>query len=882
MKKAVEAAIVFLLFTLLSLLFTWPLPLFVTQGIPGDLGDPLYVTWALGRGLSHVVPQAFSPERLSGRSIKSPGDGAEKPDTGVHDSYAREHRANAQDRPASEQITGPRGSLAGKKVASQKVAADYNPFWVRKGEARRSFWDGRIFYPTPYTLALSDHFLGNLPFSLPVWLLTRNMAMVYNLCFLLTFIISGTGMFLLTRYLTGDWRAALISGSVYAFFPNRIAHLAHLHILSSHWFPFLLLFWHKSLKEPKAASFLLFLLFSFLQSVSSAYFAVYLMAFLPVVTLLTLLKTGPFTFRRLLPWGGAFLILFLTLLPFAFPYLEIRKEIGFLGGVSPWWSATILSFLVPPRENLLWGWMNGIFGKLESYETALFPGVIALFLTIVAMKDSRGGGEPRLQQSGMRRRPRRGILTTLNVLLLVTVVLCLLVSLTGGSTIRLGIISISMHRIVIPSSVFLILLMARILLDSSLLQAIRQWGSKADPHFLPYPLLLLTGALFSFYLPSQILKLMMIPGFANTRITARTFILGMIAISVLSGYGARKLFQQHPGRKALPLLLASGIFLEGLAVPLPVAPLPFPLGHPPPVYAWLGKEPRDLVILELPMQRPGAGTDDCQAAYRAMYGALVHGERLVNGCSGYFPPHYSGILEMMEDFPSTESLQILKELEVDLILLHPSWYERKKWAETKEALRGVPALRQKQAFADTIVYEPLPEKAPAILLRDAILETARLPHPTPDNEVRVRPPEAPPVRIVRGTSSFHQNPWEGPHLAFDGKVRTFWSSDHPQQPGDFLQLELSRSQRVSKITLFLGDHASDFPRGYEILLSSDGAGWKKVASCSRALPPLGSYFRTPRNPGLAIPFPPTEARLVKILLTRRSTSSLTIHEIQIH
>ena len=59
----------------------------------------------------------------------------------------------------------------------------------------RGWWHANIFAPHPLALAYSEHFLPQALQALPVYLLTGNPILCYNLLFLSTFVLSGFGMF---------------------------------------------------------------------------------------------------------------------------------------------------------------------------------------------------------------------------------------------------------------------------------------------------------------------------------------------------------------------------------------------------------------------------------------------------------------------------------------------------------------------------------------------------------------------------------------------------------------------------------------------------------------------------------------------------------------
>src|SRR3954469_17999050 len=104
--------------------------------------------------------------------------------------------------------------------------------------ALRHYWDGNIFYPASLTLAYSNHLTPQMLQALPVLASTGNIVLAYNLLFLATIVLSGLGMYLLVRELTGEPYAAFLAGLAFAFAPYRLDQYEHLEVLSSQWMPF--------------------------------------------------------------------------------------------------------------------------------------------------------------------------------------------------------------------------------------------------------------------------------------------------------------------------------------------------------------------------------------------------------------------------------------------------------------------------------------------------------------------------------------------------------------------------------------------------------------------------------------------------------------------
>ena len=71
------------------------------------------------------------------------------------------------------------------------------------------YWDANIFYPNRYSLAYSENLTGIAVPALPVFLITGNILFTHNLMFLLAFILSGYGAYLLVKYLTGNRMAGI-------------------------------------------------------------------------------------------------------------------------------------------------------------------------------------------------------------------------------------------------------------------------------------------------------------------------------------------------------------------------------------------------------------------------------------------------------------------------------------------------------------------------------------------------------------------------------------------------------------------------------------------------------------------------------------------------
>jgi hypothetical protein len=155
----------------------------------------------------------------------------------------------------------------------------YNVIVGRLGEFAYSNY---IFYPEGTSLLYHSYSWYNLFFSF----LLRQIngpVLAYNLLVLHTFVLSGIGAFLLTRYLIGNAYAALLAGFIFAFNPSHFAQsVSHLNIASIQFIPFFVLYYIRSLRDGRRKDLLWATAFFLLNSICSwnyMIFAVYFMGF---------------------------------------------------------------------------------------------------------------------------------------------------------------------------------------------------------------------------------------------------------------------------------------------------------------------------------------------------------------------------------------------------------------------------------------------------------------------------------------------------------------------------------------------------------------------------------------------------------------------------
>ncbi|MGH7894832.1 MAG: hypothetical protein ACREQL_09195, partial [Candidatus Binatia bacterium] len=97
------------------------------------------------------------------------------------------------------------------------------------------------FHPAPWSLALSEHMLGNLPLFGPIYLATRNPVLAHQGTLLVSFVLSALAMAAWAFTWTRDRAVALVAGLAFAFAPTRLWQLGNLQVVSTQYFPVILL-----------------------------------------------------------------------------------------------------------------------------------------------------------------------------------------------------------------------------------------------------------------------------------------------------------------------------------------------------------------------------------------------------------------------------------------------------------------------------------------------------------------------------------------------------------------------------------------------------------------------------------------------------------------
>ncbi len=547
-------------------------------------------------------------------------------------------------------------------------------------DALAGYWNAGIFYPEPLALLYSEHLFALAVQALPIWLVTRDVVLCYNLLFLSTFVLSGLGTFLLVRELTGNARAAFVAGLFYAFTPYRFAQLGHIQILSSQWMPFVLFglrrFFvareevrshgdpalqagrHPALTRWQVVPLAGAAMALVAQNLSCGYF---MMFFAPVVAACVLWEIGTRGWWRdarmwaALTTAGAAVAA--ACLPFLLRYQALRQR-GFLPRPMDelrGFSADTFSYLRGVDE--MWLYRGG-FTTYTKSEGQLFPGIVPVVVALVGLACLAAALRRRTAGTAPTRGWRLALAASVSLIGVAAIELVRFELFAGRRIWRVREawpwLSDIRHVFLVIGACAAILVAvspraraaARLALRSGRVFFAALFCFAVWMSFGPLVTTLEHGiaadTLYGWFYRT-------VPGFNGLRVPARYGMLAMLFLAVLGGYGAAAMDRVAKGWGAVVAVL---FLLETASMPVDTKRIEWARhdGRPgtvsaaelQPVYAFVRRLPAGTVVAEFPF-------GGLHNEVRAVYLTIGHGHPIVNGYSGGAPLSYGAHVALLAD-----------------------------------------------------------------------------------------------------------------------------------------------------------------------------------------------------------------------------------------
>jgi hypothetical protein len=582
--------------------------------------------------------------------------------------------------------------------------------WIarRLVTAPRALFDTNVFYPYGSTLAYADPMLVSAVIFAPVYAISRNPILAYNVTILLLQALAGWAAYLAARRLTGSALAGWVAGIVFALSPFRTGHYNLAHVQLSFPTPLAFLAFARFLEQQRVRYLAAALFFLWCQMVTILYFGIPLSLMLAALAIgFVLLRPWAWRGRTLVALGIGGLAFVLAFLPIVWPYVSARSEMGFERSLADTqgegWTADILWYLAAGPESRFYHMVN------TGEQPGLFPGFTVYALVLLAFVLAPRAAGPDLPQSGiwLRRLVATGLGITLAAVTLFVA--------TGGGTVRIG--GVRLQMIGLTRGIVALFVLGAAWLALEGWAWARSGGERALSPREWAPLLALLALVFVLLTLGPAMRLgghpvgiglyawvyrVFVPMRA-LRITAKIAFAAMFLLGLLAAFGLAALQTRLAGTRLARALVLVPFLLLVEYLPRPLRFDVIRWSEPPPVYRWLAAQPGDFPIFEWP------SVHEFPDATYGMW-TLLHGKRLVNGSSGFDPPFTDAIRDAASRLPDPEAVTLIRSVyPLRYVLAHLGRLATEERAQWEAFSRTPPAgLRFVGRFGDSLVFEPEP------------------------------------------------------------------------------------------------------------------------------------------------------------------------------
>jgi len=514
-----------------------------------------------------------------------------------------------------------------------------------------SLFEANIYYPYHNSLAFSDLFLTSSILSLIPLKIIGEPIVTVNFTLISSLVMLGFFTYLLIYYLTKDFCISVLGGMLIIFSPAVLDKVVHLQILSIQWVPLSILFFIIFIRTQKTRYLILSLIVFLLQTYNS-FLPGYFIAFsLFIISLYSWFYDKKKTKKLITKNNILFIVLsFILLIPIVIPYYSVSNEFAYKRDIRD-----AIHFAIQP-EDLLY---PGSSTRLKDY------------LYFLPFNKFSQNGEFKPGYLGF----------VLSLLCIIALYYFIKNFKKNGFYIR---------------SFITISLLGFILSLGPVLHLGRQTIHKPFLIVLPY-------TLFYYILPG-------FQGFRNSSRWEMLFIFGIVVVATLI---LHNLFKRYSFKRKviIYLLLFLGIIAE-FSFPMHFEEIiqrkDFPL-----VYSWLTTTPGDTKIIELPIYNWNMWPGTQNELLRQYYSTL-HFRKMVNGYTGFSPPPWQNlVVNISKDFPSDDITKLLKQINIDYIVIHKKEYDILSiddWAKDKNGIDIVNVLYKNKSirlikkFGDDYVF----------------------------------------------------------------------------------------------------------------------------------------------------------------------------------
>ncbi len=666
-------------------------------------------------------------------------------------------------------------------------------------------YDAYFFAPIPHTIAFNENLFGLSLMFAPIYLITHEPILSYNLVLLWSLSLSGYFMWLLVRRLVGGHIggvaqgpaliAGFLAGAAFAFCPYVVFEIGRIQLVATQWLPLCLWMLHRALVGRRWVDFVGLALAFALQVGTCLYYALFLLPILLLLLGVFVVHQRAWSMRLLKQLGVASVLSAALIVPMILPYFGVREhfdltrdedyaqsfdgKLSFLGNVH--------------TANRVWLPLRHRFLGQGAHEEIAFPGLTIALLALLSVL-----GPTWLALRGIESARRRGLWITLAFLLASAGIA------SFGATAATGTL---LGAVVV------------------LLLAYAHWRSVArDVRLVPGPTALYVTAtllalgLFLGIEPMRVNEqpvhglyyylFTYVPGFDGIRKVSRQAIIVMLMMAVLGGLGASWLLSRIAAARArwsMGVVLSALVVTETFSAPMKLAPVP--AGNSvPDVYHFIArkKEPGPIAVIPARDGRRFYRGHPGQALHN--YQSLYHRHRTINGKSSWIPPVTRLFDDYMNRFPNATATRLLLALGARQLVVHAGDFGPER------ALRITDYLDADRAHYTLVARSGSDSVYSLKVASDE--EGWLLPTPAVPKDAEVLP-------ATQMTLSASVNPRLTRHV-IDGNPETRWSTERSQRGSDWFEVRVLNDRPIAAIEIAPGERTLEVPLSFEIAIADPG------------------------------------------------------------
>ncbi len=569
----------------------------------------------------------------------------------------------------------------------------------------KDYWTVNAFYPYKDYMLLNDHQLGNALLAIPVYIISKDYILSYNIVLFLSFWLSGFFAYIFINYLTKNKIAGIFGGVIFAYNSYRMGHLSHISLLAAQWIPLIFLYMHKLKEKQNWKNLCLLGLFYIFQAISSLYYFLMINIFLIILFIWFLLITNKDNIKKLFIWftsAAAFILLILS--PYIYKLFALQHLYKFKRDSNDilTYSSDIIHFFSVDSHNFLY---RKIFFDSSSFslEGMLFPGFIPLITVVFFLIGIFLGAQKEPEEKTLKDSLFRKInLFSLLISILLFVIYFIAIKIRFGADFNFLGFMLN-FRIVIGGLLIYSLLFYFLTLKSVLNFIKINWRTD----YFPYLIILFAALFLSMGPIIMICKLKIsagpylliskLPGFSGIRAVARFYVFFSMAFAVIAAFGIKEIININRRYLWVCIILLPIIILEHFSYVIHHSPID-KKEQLPSVYKWLGEQKEKAIILELPLMYHDSNEG------RYLYYSIYHKRTLINGYGGWTPWLFKKLNELYyNDIP--RFIEVIKKLNVNYIIVHLDYPKIMGQIENEHLYKIKENFRQIKDYGNILVFE---------------------------------------------------------------------------------------------------------------------------------------------------------------------------------